>query len=327
MENTKKKISELNLQTSISLELEEETIIMSLFKLKNGNHKGKLALLIQNGMILIINLLTYKTDIKIEKTHDDQVNSLRQLNDSRLITSSSDKTIKIFSIEENNYKLDQTLNGHTYDVFDCKELSNNLLISCSNDGSIILWEKNAADNNYFLKEKINTSPDEISEIEEINDNLIVTISVFDCVSQVSFWNLYPKFQLIKTINNIETSGRDSYFKINDNLIGIVECEDLGINIIDVNKFEIIKTLKNVTPLDIVCNVKWGNHILFGEGPYFRRDNTENYVREYKIVGENCDNLELVSEIKMPFNEKDFPSVMLIIDNTLILGFKDLKIYN
>ena len=225
---------------------------MSLFQLKNGNHKGKLALLIQNGMILIINLLTYKTDIKIEKTHDDQVNSLRQLNDSRLITSSSDKTIKIFSIEENNYKLDQTLNGHTYDVFDCKELSNNLLISCSNDGSIILWEKNAADNNYFLKEKINTSPDEISEIEEINDNLIVTISVFDCVSQVSFWNLYPKFQLIKTIKNIETSGRDSYFKINDNLIGIVECEDLGINIIDVNKFEIIKTLKNVTPLDIVC---------------------------------------------------------------------------
>ena len=327
MENTIKKISDLKLQTTISLELDEETIIMSISQLKYGIHKGKLLLLTQNGMIKIINLITYKSDLTIENTHEDQVNSLNQLNDSRIISSSSDKTIKIFTIEEKEYKLDQTLEGHTYDVFDCKELSNNLLISCSNDGSLILWEKNAADNNYFLKEKIITKPDEISEIEEINDNLILAISVFDSCSQVSFWSLHPTFKLLNTIQDIETSGRSSYFKINDNIIGIVECENLGINIIDINKFEIIKKLKNVTPLDIICNVKWGNNIVFSEGPYFRRDDPENYVREYKIIGENCDNLQLVSEIKMPFNEKEFPSVMIVIDNNLILGFKDLKIYN
>ena len=300
---------------------------MSFSQLKYGIHKGKLLLLTQNGMIQIINLITYKSDITIEKTHEDQVNSLNQLTDSRIITSSSDQTIKIFSIEEKNYKLDQTLKGHTYDIFDCKELSNNLLISCSNDGSLILWEKNAADNNYFLKEKIDTKPDEFSEIEEINDNLIVTISVFDATSQVSFWSLNPSFKLLHTIKDIETSGRDSYFKINDNLIGIIECENLGINIIDINKFEVIKKLENVTPLDIVCNIKWGNNIIFSEGPYFRRDNPENYIREYKIIGDNCDNLELVSEIKMPFNEEEFATVMIVIDNTLVLGFKDLKFYN
>ena len=62
---------------------------------------------------------------------------------------SSDKTIKLFNINRNNYNILQTLNYHTDRVYKIIELKNKYLVSCSKDKSIIFYLK---DNNEYKKE-------------------------------------------------------------------------------------------------------------------------------------------------------------------------------
>ena len=58
-----------------------------------------------------------------------------------LASSSYDKTIKLFNIKENEYELIQTLNLHSNWIIKILELSNNYLISGSNDQTIIFYIK------------------------------------------------------------------------------------------------------------------------------------------------------------------------------------------
>jgi len=70
--------------------------------------------------------------------HSNSVRVLLKLNDNYFISGSFDKTIKIWDIKE--FKCHQTLNKHSSNVFCILKLTNNNLISCS-DNTIILWEK------------------------------------------------------------------------------------------------------------------------------------------------------------------------------------------
>ena len=62
---------------------------------------------------------------------------------------SGDKTIKLYNINENEYKVIQTLNEHKDEVNKIIELKNKQLVSCSCDNSIIFYNK---DNNEYKKD-------------------------------------------------------------------------------------------------------------------------------------------------------------------------------
>ena len=91
--------------------------------------------------IIIYNNKTFKPDLTIRE-HSNSVYSLTQLSSGVLASGSTDKTIKLYNINENGYNVIQTLTYHTDSVTKIIELKNKRLVSCSSDNNIIFYFKN-----------------------------------------------------------------------------------------------------------------------------------------------------------------------------------------
>ena len=63
--------------------------------------------------------------------------TLCQINDKYFASGSFDRTIKIWDLENKNSI--QTLVGHESNVINVIKYDENILISCSNDNSIKIW--------------------------------------------------------------------------------------------------------------------------------------------------------------------------------------------
>ena len=73
---------------------------------------GRFATGSNDKSIIIYNNKTFKPDLVI-KEHSSEVRCLTQLSSDILVSCSSDKTIKLYEIKGNEYKIIQTLNYHT----------------------------------------------------------------------------------------------------------------------------------------------------------------------------------------------------------------------
>ena len=73
-----------------------------------------------------------------------------------MASCSNDKTIKLFEVKDNKYKILQTLNYHTNNVYKIIELKNKALVSCSKDSSLIFYIKDN-NNHYINNYKLNTN--------------------------------------------------------------------------------------------------------------------------------------------------------------------------
>jgi WD40 repeat protein len=72
-----------------------------------------------------------------------------------LISTSHDRSVKVFKLKDNNYLILQTLNYHKDEVYKIIELKNKSLVSCSEDNSIIFYKKDNNNNNYIKDYKLN----------------------------------------------------------------------------------------------------------------------------------------------------------------------------
>ena len=100
--------------------------------------------------IIIYNNKTFKPDLII-KEDTYTVIYILQLSSGMLASSSNDKTIKIFSIKNNNYEILQTLNDHKTFAFKIIELNkkNQFLILLI--FSIIIYYKD--NNDKYIKDR------------------------------------------------------------------------------------------------------------------------------------------------------------------------------
>lgn len=73
----------------------------------------------------------WKQDIKKANAHSNDINSLCELNNNRLVSCSQDKSIKIWNITQNDLNLLSTLTTHTNNVYKVIPLTNNRFCSCS----------------------------------------------------------------------------------------------------------------------------------------------------------------------------------------------------
>jgi WD40 repeat protein len=105
--------------------------------------------------IIIYNKITYRPDIII-KEHKDFVYDIIEIDPNILASCSGDKTIKIFKIKDNNYKILQTLNYHKNNVYRLLQLKNSNLVSSSYDKTIIFYSKDINNNKYTKYYKILT---------------------------------------------------------------------------------------------------------------------------------------------------------------------------
>ena len=151
-------------------------------------------------------------------------NCLIELSSGIFASCSADKTIKLFSVSNNNYKLKQTLNDHSNWIFTIIELSNKSLVSGSSDHTIIFYNK---DNNQYMKDYqlkckndsqcaniIQTKENEIA-YDEYDNNLIC------------FYDFFER-KIITEINNIHISNIRSFIMIAKDLLLITGREILYI---------------------------------------------------------------------------------------------------
>ena len=100
------------------------------------------------GDIHLFETKSFQIKQKFQKKHSSFVTSLIELNSNEIVSSSGDKTIIIWSKNNNNsnlFELFKILNEHSSDVWDLIKIPNdNDLLSfgsCSSDRTIILWNK------------------------------------------------------------------------------------------------------------------------------------------------------------------------------------------
>ena len=117
------------------------------------------------------------------KEHSAAVTSLIVASNGNLISSSCDKTLKIFKIEEStnktglnlNYFLLQTINTtHSNNIIHVRELSSNKLVSCSLDTQLNFYLPQ--NNNYSLEITIDVPKAVYDFLEILNDQLVVSFA-------------------------------------------------------------------------------------------------------------------------------------------------------
>lgn len=125
--------------------------------------------------------------------HSSFINSILILQDGRIASCSSDKTIKIFNLQ--NYKCELTLTGHQEAIYYISQLENGNLISCSEDRTIKIWS--LKDDNFLCLHTITDSHREwVNKVIPCSKNRIVSCS-FD--NTIKIWSSLPPYSLIATL--------------------------------------------------------------------------------------------------------------------------------
>ena len=220
-----------------------EEIKIENFKVLNNYEKLKCCIIILlndericsstfNSNIEIYNKSTFNTEIKIE-AHKNNINHIFQSKNNNIISSSIDKTIAITKIfPDNSYKIQQILSNHSSYVFKCIELNNEKLVSCSDDFSLIFWEKT---NNIYSNVNSIKNYNKIYDILEIKNNEIALAQFYD--KSLLFLDMNNESSS-KTISNIDLTGwNNSLLMLNDRTL-IVGGHNF-IYVIDTLKYELV----------------------------------------------------------------------------------------
>ena len=186
-----------NLKNNFKILKYHTNYVYYLLKLKDE----RLASCSSDCFLNIYNKNTFELQLSI-KEHSKGITSFTQLMNGKIITCSSDSTMKVIKlIGEDSYKLEQTLKEHTNTIMKVIEIKKNELISISGDKEMKIWILNG-DNKFecitsiMFQNEISTS-----NIFKINNKEFLTYSfIEECLK---FWNS-NNYSIITFINNIET---------------------------------------------------------------------------------------------------------------------------
>ena len=200
---------------------------------------GRLASSSLDCSLNIYKIDTFELQLSI-KEHKHAVHFFDELNDGRIITCSNDKTINIIKLNNDNYTLEQKLEGHQTGVLKCIELKKNELISVSSEKTMRKWE--IKNNNKFECTKIIPfqNGENVSNILKLNENEFVTSSYSDKL--LKFWNSNDYSQ-ISTINNIESIWCfRNLCKLEDDILSVGGINSKGFYLIKISTHQLIKKI-------------------------------------------------------------------------------------
>jgi len=223
-----------------------------------------------------------------------------------LASCSADKTIKLFNIKENNYKILQTLNYHNNYVYKIIELKNKNLVSCSNDSSIIFYIK---DNNEYKKDYQIQTDGPCYSIIQTKDNEL-------CYSEknnnkIGFYDLIER-KNISSIKDISKANgcRERFIIIKKDLLVVPGVNQ--ISIINTNQHNLVRRIdvSGANSIYGVCMIN-KNMLLTGDCSYV--------LRQWKLEG---DNLIFVSKKENAHDNRI--NVLINIGNGFIASGSDDK---
>ena len=237
-----------------------------------------------------------------------------QLQNGKIITTSSDKTMKIISLlDDNNYKLEQILEGHIDRINKVIEKNENILISFSRDKTMRIW--NLSKKNIYKCDKIieflntNSSSDALI----LNKKEFITTSYED--HHIKFWDL-ENYTNINTFTNIETSYPAALCLLTDKILCIGGVNSKGFYLINIETHILIKNI--IAFKGIYSVVKCiDNLFAFGVSDL----NNKNSIVKYKY--ENGD-FKLMF-IKECAHNSSIWSIVELNDGTIVTGSADKTI--
>ena len=256
----------------------------------------------------MIKEFVHQHEITIE-AHKNNINHIFQSKNNNIISSSIDKTIVITKIfPDNTYKIQQILSNHSSYVFKCIELNNEKLVSCSDDFSLIFWEKT---NNVYSNIYTYKNYNKIYDILEIKSNEIALAQFYD--KSILFFDINDKSSS-KTISNIDLTGwNNSLLKFNDNIL-IVGGHNY-IYVIDTSKYELVTKHELKGNIWTMCKLS--------EFSVLSGDNYGNLI-QWKI---SSNKIKLYSKMEN-VHDKIITSVVNLGENKIASCDGDrIKIYN
>jgi hypothetical protein len=221
------------------------------------------------------------------KEHSAAVTSLIVASNGNLISSSCDKTLKIFKIEEStnktglslNYFLLQTINTtHSNNIIHVRELSSNKLVSCSLDTQLNFYLPQ--NNNYSLEITIDVPKAVYDFLEILNDQLVVSFA--DSLHLFSLKN--RKFiKELKEISCYPDWVNDCLCLLKPNYL--VVCGNGYLYVVDLIQFKLLNKINTNSNNISLCY--WNDRLFVG---------TDNgMIQEYKVDDMNLS--------KISFKEK------------------------
>ena len=200
-----------------------------------------------------------------------------------LISSSCDKTLKIFKIEENcnkgktslNYFLLQTINTtHSSNIIHVRELSSNKLVSCSLDTKLNFYM--SQNNNYSLEISIDVPKSVYNCLEVLDEELVLSFA-----DELKLFDL-KKRKFIKELKDISCYAdwvNDNLCLLNQNCLAV--CGNSYIYVIDLVQFKLLNKINTNSNNISLCY--WNNKLNVGTA--------EGTIQEYKV---NENNLSKIS---------------------------------
>jgi len=212
-------------------------------------------------------------DLEINE-HSSAITSLIVASNGNLISSSCDKTLKIFKIEENNnksglnlnYYLLQTINTtHSNNIIHVRELSSNKLVSCSLDTQLNFYLPQ--NNNYSLEITIDVPKSVYDFLEVLNDQLVISLA--DSLQLFSIKN--RKFiKELKEISCYPDWVNNCLCLLKQNYLVVCGCSYLYV--VDLVQFKLLNKINtNSNNISLCC---WNDRLFVGTD--------KGMIQEYKI---------------------------------------------
>ena len=210
--------------------------------------------------------------------HSAAVTSLIVSSNGNLISSSCDKTLKIFKIEENvkndkislNYFLMQTINtNHGNNIIHVRELSCNKLVSCSLDTKLNFYL--SQNNKYSLEISIDMTKSVYNFLEVPDEKLVLALN-----DELKLFDLKTR-KIIKELKDISCYAD----WVNDNLCLIkpnclITCGNSYIYVVDLVQFKLLNKINTNSNNISLCY--WNNKLIVGTN--------NGMIQEFKVNEEN-----------------------------------------
>ena len=269
--------------------------VWCILSMKNNEY---LSVGLASGIIRVFSQNDFNQKLCIEE-HSGAIYSmyLSKKNSNCFLTSSTDNLIKKILISDNftSYSVLAVLKGHNSSVYKAIELNSYLILSCSDDGYLFIWEN-------MNKNQINDIDDNIKNNEDMSeDNNLMNNNNASYSSTMNKLNFVNDFLSTKKDNSTHISN-NSNLASKKNILNKVNSEML----FEMNKYQITKKLNQVLNRgEVVYDILQINNELFVTSSLY------GYLRFWDI--NSMANTDIIKEIQC----NDSHNCLCMINRTVI----------
>ena len=262
--------------------------INSLYLLNDG----RFAVCSSEFQISIFTISLFQVECIIEG-HSDTVTYVSQLEDGRLLSSSYDKTVKLWKQNDNKFIFEHSFEGHDNFVVKVIPLTNNRIASCSKDKKIKIWNVNTKELEATLLGHVYW----VNCILKLRNRDILISGSATKDEKLRVWNL-KTYQMTRMISNVSCCYRNSMIEYKDNKV-LVGGHN-RIRLVDLIDYVIERTIET-TELGFICSfceLRDGSVICgCGSGALLHIDVNEESP-EGKVVKEKAQSSDIIGIVNV-----------------------------